>query len=201
MKIKILQFIYKVGQLVLSELPFILIFTFCLVPTTLKDTIFNSLERIESYKYYAITLLIAIIFSFIGHKVKSMKITFYILGLLLFATYMVLWLVFGQCISPRIMLLISETNKKEASECITTFLFNSKAIIAYLSTIIILIGIFLLECLWSKKVRNKLIYNNISTTPPHSMFRYFNNNNPFIRNISNEVLFKHCTIQNANRFR
>lgn len=166
MKIKILQFIYKVGQLVLSELPFILIFTFCLVPTTLKDTIFNSLERSESYKYYAITLLIAIIFSFIGHKVKSMKITFYILGLLLFATYMVLWLVFGQWISPRIMLLISETNKKEASECITTFLFNSKAIIAYLSTIIILIGIFLLEWLWSKKVRNKLIYNNISTTPP-----------------------------------
>ena len=201
MKIKILQFIYKVGQLVLSELPFILIFTFCLVPTTLKDTIFNSLERSESYKYYAITLLIAIIFSFIGHKVKSMKITFYILGLLLFATYMVLWLVFGQSISPRIMLLISETNKKEASECITTFLFNSKAIIAYLSTIIILIGIFLLECLWSKKVRNKLIYNNISTPPPHSMFRYFNNNNPFIRNISNEVLFKHCTIQSANRFR
>lgn len=70
MKYRILNFLLRLGRFVMSELPFILIFTFCLVPTTLKDMLLNP-QRLSASKYLVLAFLFAVIFSLVARKFKG----------------------------------------------------------------------------------------------------------------------------------
>ena len=56
MKKKFYSLLLKLGNLVIDELPFIIIFFCCIVPTTLKDFLANGISEAD-LKYFSIAFL------------------------------------------------------------------------------------------------------------------------------------------------
>lgn len=162
MKYRILNFLLRLGRFVMSELPFILIFTFCLVPTTLKDMLLNP-QRLSASKYLVLAFLFAVIFSLVARKFKGGgRIVTYFLAVSLFAVYMVLWLVFHTSISPLILQFIIETNQKEASECIEAFFLSKGAILSYVAVFLLIVVIVWAERWWRKsRIYAHIVAGNI----------------------------------------
>lgn len=153
MKEKLLHSFLKVGNFILEELPFIVIFVFCMCLNTLKDSIFNWGGDCN-LKYYSVSFLLSVIFSCATRKNIFLKTIFYFITVFFFAIYMFLWLVFGTSISPLIVQLIVETNGRESSEFFNAFVFSKGAIITYVSVIVLIAIIVFFERLW-KKIREK----------------------------------------------
>lgn len=153
MKEKLLHSFLKVGNFILEELPFIVIFVFCMCLNTLKDSISNW-GGYCNLKYYSVSFLLSVIFSCITRKNIFLKTIFYFITVFFFAVYMFLWLVFGTSISPLIVQLIVETNGRESSEFFSAFVFSKGAIITYVSVIVLITIIVFFERLW-KKIREK----------------------------------------------
>ena len=79
------------------------------------------------------------------------KVFFYVIGVLLFSVDTFLWLEFHKSISPQILTLIGETNTTEASEFLSTFLFNLKGALC-----LVLTGAFITIICVAEKKRNKI---------------------------------------------
>ena len=149
MKKKFYSLLLKLGNFVIDELPFIIIFFCCIVPTTLKDFLANGISEAD-LKYFSIAFLYSVVFAYLGSKKKYLKIFFYSVGVFLFGIYMFLWLVFGTSISPLIIQLVAETNARETSEFFSAFVFSKGAIITYASIALLIILIIFLEKNWNK---------------------------------------------------
>ncbi len=149
MKKKFYPLFLKLGNFVIDELPFIIIFFCCIVPTTLKDFLVNGISEAD-LKYFSIAFLYSVVFAYLGSKKKYLKIFFYSVGVFLFGIYMFLWLVFGTSISPLIIQLVAETNARETSEFFSAFVFSKGAIITYASIALLIILIIFLEKNWNK---------------------------------------------------
>ncbi len=153
MKEKILPPILKFGNFILNDLPFIAIFTSCLVFNTLKDSLFNW-GGASNLKYYSVAFLLSVIVSYIARKHKILKSLFYLIIIAIFAVNMFLWKVFGTSISPLIFQLIAETNGRESTEFINAFAFSKGAFITYISVIALTAFIVFIEKKW-KKIKEK----------------------------------------------
>lgn len=153
MKEKILPPILKFGNFILNDLPFIVIFTSCLVFNTLKDSLFNWVGA-SNLKYYSAAFLLSVILSCISRKHKIIKALFYLIIIAIFAVNMFLWKVFGTSISPLIFQLIAETNGRESTEFINAFAFSKGAFITYISVIFLTAFIVFIEKKW-KKIKEK----------------------------------------------
>lgn len=155
------SYLLDLGNFIISEFPFIIIFFCCIVPTTLKDSLANG-TSISDLKYFSIAFLYSVIFAYIGSKKQYLKILFYSIGITLFGVYMFLWLVFGTSISPLIIQLIAETNTRETSEFFSAFAFNKGAIITYVSIVLLIIIVLFLEKNWDKIKIKKWLRNSYS---------------------------------------
>ena len=149
MKKKFYPLLLKLGNFVIDELPFIIIFFCCIVPTTLKNFLVNGISE-PDLKYFSIAFLYSVVFAYLGSKKKYLKIFFYSVGVFLFGIYMFLWLVFGTSISPLIIQLVAETNARETSEFFSAFVFSKGAIITYASIVLLVILILSLEKSWNR---------------------------------------------------
>ena len=159
MKKKFYSLLLKLGNFVIDELPFIIIFFCCIVPTTLKDFLANGISEAD-LKYFSIAFLYSVVFAYLGSKKKYLKIFFYSVGVFLFGIYMFLWLVFGTSISPLIIQLVAETNARETSEFFSAFVFSKGAIITYASIALLIILIIFLEKNWNKIKVKKWLQNS-----------------------------------------
>lgn len=74
------SYLLDLGNFIISEFPFIIIFFCCIVPTTLKDSLANGIS-ISDLKYFSIAFLYSVIFAYIGSKKQYLKILFYSIGI------------------------------------------------------------------------------------------------------------------------
>ena len=153
MKEKILPPILKFGNFILNDLPFIVIFTSCLVFNTVKNSLFNW-GGASNLKYYSVAFLLSVILSCVSRKHKIIKALFYLIAIAIFAVNMFLWKVFGTSISPLIFQLIAETNGRESTEFINAFAFSRGAFITYIYVIFLTAFIVFIEKKW-KKIKEK----------------------------------------------
>ena len=72
MKEKFLRLIFKFGNFILDDFPFVVIFTSCLVFNTLKDSLFNW-GGASNLKYYSVAFLLSVILSCVSRKHKIIK--------------------------------------------------------------------------------------------------------------------------------
>lgn len=163
MKEKILPPILKFGNFILNDLPFIVIFTSCLVFNTLKDSLFNW-GGASNLKYYSAAFLLSVILSCVSRKHKIIKALFYLIAIAIFAVNMFLWKVFGTSISPLIFQLIAETNGRESTEFINAFAFSKGAFITYISVIFLTAFIVFIEKKWKKIKEKKWLQKRYTTT-------------------------------------
>lgn len=153
MKEKILRPILKFGNFILDEFPFIIIFSLCLVPNTLWNSLL-SWGWGSNLKYYSLVFLLSVTLSYIARKHKIFKILFYVIIVFIFAVYIFLRLVFGTLISPVVFQLVAETNGRESAEFFNAFAFSKGAFITYISVIFLIALIVFLEKKW-KKIKEK----------------------------------------------
>lgn len=118
-----------------QNLPFFILFFLLISLSTFKWSIagflsFNVDPIIWSHFARALSLsyLLTIIIN-LTHS-KLLKVIFYIVGLSLFSINIFLWLVFHQMLQPQIITFIAETNSREASEFLSTYLFSKNGIIS-----------------------------------------------------------------------
>ncbi len=75
MKKKFYPLFLKLGNFVIDELPFIIIFFCCIVPTTLKDFLVNGISEAD-LKYFSIAFLYSVVCAYLGSKKKYLKTLF-----------------------------------------------------------------------------------------------------------------------------
>ena len=107
---------------------------------------------LSSFVSYVLTLVLHLM------PTRALRISFktivYIVLITLQAVYTFLQLNFEMPLGPRILILLAETNEKEASEFVSTYFLNAKSIASYgIITAIIVIAI-LME--WKRKAINSL---------------------------------------------
>ncbi len=69
------SYLLDLGNFIISEFPFIIIFFCCIVPTTLKDSLANG-TSISDLKYFSIAFLYSVIFAYIVPKNNTLKYYF-----------------------------------------------------------------------------------------------------------------------------
>lgn len=133
-----------------TEWPFFVVFLFLISQTALK-TLLVDWRDIPSLKAVFLYLSLATLISYIAtlilflSKSKIIKVLFYTVGMILFAVYLFLWLVFGTSLSPTIIQILGETNRNETSEFIHSFILSSRSLITIFCLIAVTIGIVFLE--------------------------------------------------------
>jgi len=135
---------------IVSEWTLFFLFIILISFTTIKGIAahFTDWEMLQlSFSYLSLSTLIAYIFTSIVYISKSSKIKLlvYTIGILLFATTVFLWLVFGTSLSPLIIQILFETNKRESCEFISAFLFTPNSLLSVVITGIMIICIWLVE--------------------------------------------------------
>ncbi len=95
--------------------------------------------EMASWGYLGISFLITYIVSAIVSlpRLGFLRWLFFIFALALFSFILFLLMVFGLTLAPQIMLLIGETNPKESSEFMATYLLGSGAIKTYLIVVVV----------------------------------------------------------------
>ena len=96
-------------------------------------------------------------------KNKYLKFLFYFFILFLYGFNTFLYLNFEYKITPNVLLLITETNSREASEFINLFAFSKSSIIAYGKVVILLLFIILLEYIYSHYLYKKFSYHKLKS--------------------------------------
>lgn len=143
------------------EFPFFVLFFLLISLSTLKffisgilgfhldPIVFEDLARGLSVSY-VFTAIISYT------RKKWVKVVFYAIGLSLFGLNVFLWLVFHLIIQPQIITFIGETNSREATEFLSTYLFSRNGIIS------IIVICFALMTVVMAELRHELIDNSIS---------------------------------------
>ena len=118
-----------------NNLPFFILFFLLITPTTFKSFIAGLLSFdldpfIGSHFARALSLsyLLTIIID-LTHS-KWLKVCFYVIGIILFSINIFLWLVFHLYVQPQIITFVFETNSREASEFLSTYLFSQNGFIS-----------------------------------------------------------------------
>ena len=150
------------GKVIINELPFILLFSLCVLPATIGTNILTLLrcEEFGGYKYYLLTFMYTQIVAYIVYKIKFLKPIFYAIGIILLSFFAIVYLLFKSCISPLIFQFILETNCREATEFLATYAFTYKAIIAYLIIIVMVVAIIFIEHSWKYSLTLKRCLNS-----------------------------------------
>lgn len=147
-----LQNLSKIFRPIYKEWQFFLIFVFLISQTAFKSIIRMSGSDFRmALSYLCLSFFIGYIATLIIYlsKSKIVKTLFYVIGVILFAVYLFLWLVFGTSLSPTIIQILGETNARETSEFIHVFLLSSRG----LASIIIVLLIIALIVLSERKAR------------------------------------------------
>ena len=142
------------GHLILpiqKEPVFFFVFLFLITPTLQKWSVLYALTDVETawraFRYLSSAVLLSYCLTalVLGCHSRVLKVLSYVAGLLLFAVYMFLWLVFHQNISPLLLQIAGETNVREATEFAQTFFGTGGAIAAWAAVVLMVGIIYLLE--------------------------------------------------------
>ena len=147
------------GNIIIHELPFIIIFLICILPATLGKHLItiSRHELFVGWQYYAFAFMYAQILAYFANKSQVAKIVFYAIGIFLFFFFALAYLLFKACISPLIVQFVLETNTREACEFIVTYGLSTKAIIGYVTIGILVTLIVVAERYWSQsRMRQRL---------------------------------------------
>ncbi|WP_442616165.1 phosphoethanolamine transferase [Prevotella multiformis] len=151
----------RISSPIRREFPFFVLFFLLISLSTLKffisgmlgfhldPIVFEDLARGLSVSY-VFTAIISYT------RKKWLKVMFYAIGLSLFGLNVFLWLVFHLIIQPQIITFIGETNSREATEFLSTYLFSRNGIIS------IIVICFALMTVVMAELRHELIDNSIS---------------------------------------
>lgn len=128
-----------------NELPFLLSFFLLislspikflvagiLFPEQMDPVVFIHLSRAMAISYL---LTCAVYYT----RATWLKVVFYAIGCTLFSVNLFVWLVFHRAFSPQLFVLVGETNYREATEFITTFLLRGRGLFCLL-IIAVMIG-------------------------------------------------------------
>lgn len=91
----------------------------------------------------AIAYVLACVVCFLRRK--WVKVFFYVVGCTLFSINLFVWLVFHKVFSPQLFVLVGETNWREASEFVTTFLLRGRGLVCLLIVAVVVTIIALAE--------------------------------------------------------
>lgn len=109
-----------------------------LVSLSMDSVVFSSLCRGLAITY----ILTAAVYA---TKSKVLKCVFYLVGIVLFAVNIFLWIVFHMVISTEIATYLVETNGSEASQFASAFIFSGKGIMVILVVLIAALCVVALE--------------------------------------------------------
>lgn len=136
---------------IIRQWPFFVCFFVMIGFTTLKSMIAN----IVNPQYFAglitwqlpLALCVTYLATCIVHFFRKtwVKVVMYAIGVALFMLYMFLWRVFGLYIQPMVVTLLVETNQREASEFLHTFLLSPGGITAIAASVVMVALIVGLE--------------------------------------------------------
>ena len=98
------------------------------------------------FRALAISYLLACIVFYCGKR--WIKVLFYAIGLMLFSVNLMVWLVFHKTFSPQIFVLLGETNYREATEFVKTFLLQGRGLICLFIIAVVMSMIILTEKKW-----------------------------------------------------
>lgn len=149
------------------EFPFFVLFFLLITLSTFKYFIAGvmglHLDPIV-FKDFARGLSISYIFTAIISCTGKqwLKIVFYAIGLALFGLNVFLWLVFHLIIQPQIITFIGETNSREATEFLSTYLLSRNGIISIIVISIAFLTIIMAES--KHRIINDFISQKINRT-------------------------------------
>lgn len=99
---------------------------------------------------------------------------FYAIGLTLFSVNLMVWLVFHKIFSPQIFVLLGETNCKEATEFVKTFLLQGLGLICLFVIAVMMSFIVLTEKRWPIRGHRRHLRINSSIILVCSLLGFFN---------------------------
>lgn len=148
---------------VCRNLPFFIIFTALLTPHVLSGFLndvrnhFSEIAFADSFSFLAFNLAEVLAFAYLVclavHvlKCRYLKHFMFVFALLLFGVNMYLRICFGTLLSSGTLLLIGETNRREATEFFETFLFSSTGIAIAVGLVAALAIYYLIDSWYEKK--------------------------------------------------
>lgn len=120
----------------------------------------------------AISYLLACIIFYCGKR--WIKVLFYAIGLTLFSVNLMVWLVFHKTFSPQIFVLLGETNCKEATEFVKTFLLQGRGLICLFVIAVMMSFIVLTEKNWPIRGHRRHLRIISSVILVYSLLGFFN---------------------------
>ena len=99
---------------------------------------------------------------------------FYAIGLTLFSVNLFVWLVFHKTFSPQIFVLLGETNYREATEFVKTFLLQGLGLICLFVIAVMMSFIVLTEKRWPIRGHRRHLRINSSIILVCSLLGFFN---------------------------
>jgi heptose-I-phosphate ethanolaminephosphotransferase len=134
-----------------KEFPFLILFflliAFPLIKNLLATLVASGIFISEVLTPICLAFFISYIFTIVvyySHR-HWVKVLLYTIGCVVFSVDTFLWLEFHKSITPEILTLIGETNSKEASEFLATFLFNLKGALCILLIVLFITIICIVE--------------------------------------------------------
>ena len=161
MKEKIYKLITSLVAPVLRQLPFFVIIFLILAERAIRGIHSQLVEPSMYTNAYdlsgqvALAFLWAYIFTLIVDVSgkKWVKICLYIFGIALFAICKFLWLNFGMTINPHAITLLVETNSREASGFVSSFVLASGSLLTYLYTAILVVVTVVAEIVYHRRYK------------------------------------------------
>ena len=158
-----------------AELPFFCLFLLAIAFMPLRyfpsPLIHGHWQLVANFLFenFPRAVVIAYLFTLLVYFTRSraVRIACYAFGTALFAICLFLLCVFRMSLQPNIIMLIAETNYKESTEFLSSFLFSAGGIVTLLVMAIYIAAVLLLErrkaqlTLWWSKLRWKPLMNTV----------------------------------------
>ena len=127
--------------------------------------IFPENDIMHALRCLALGTAVAYVLTVVLHLLRPRwaRITFktlcYVLLVTLESVYIFLNLNFDMSLGPRVLVLLAETNGKEASEFVSTYFLSAKSVWAYVATLAIIAALVIME--WKRKWINRLFSKRV----------------------------------------
>ncbi len=167
---KFFKFVGAVATPVVSELPFFTLFLLSISVQPLRwiprNVLYGRLDRVFELVFDNIprAAVVAYIFTLLVYytRSKAVKIGGYAFASVLLVVCVFLLLVFGKTLQPDIIILLAETNARESSEFLSSFILTPGGVIALLCLTAYVAAAFFLE-----NRRMRLASWGGAEVPPH----------------------------------
>ncbi len=169
---KFFKFVGAVATPVVSELPFFTLFLLSIsvqpLRWSLRHMIYGQWDRVFEILFGNIprAAVVAYLFTLLVYysRSKAVKIGGYAFASVLLVVCVFLWRVFGMTLKPDIIILLAETNARESSEFLSSFLFTPGGVIALLCLTAYVAVAFVME---RHRLRLASCVSGGAKIPPH----------------------------------